>query len=314
MRMNYSIDDIRAFCYATRTGQFQEAADLLCISPSALSRRIASIESAIGGQVFHRSTRHVRLTTLGAAFYEQVSPLLAQMDGCFSHAIRMAKGDEGRLVFSSVATVAYSLLPDVLRAFSVLHPGVFVAVRDGISAAITSLVEQGHAEFGISTQMAFGSAIFAERIGAYGFSVVSAKGHPWLGKRKKVTWKDLQGQKVIGLNPLSSTRLQVDAELTNAGIDLPWTMEVDQFSTLLGLVHDEGYLAVLPTLFDAQRYGLNVLNITDPAVQRQLFFVRRRDSALSPQAETMAGLLCTEIRRKLDPEKSVGSWRLGKKV
>jgi DNA-binding transcriptional LysR family regulator len=175
-------------------------------------------------------------------------------------------------------------------------------------------VEQGHAEFGISTQMAFGSAIFAERIGAYGFSVVSAKGHPWLGKRKKVTWKDLQGQKVIGLNPLSSTRLQVDAELTNEGIDLPWTMEVDQFSTLLGLVHDEGYLAVLPTLFDAQRYGLKFLNITDPAVQRQLFFVRRRDSALSPQAETMAGLLCTEIRRTLGPEKSVGSWQLGKKV
>lgn len=311
MRMNYSIDDIRAFCYATRTGQFQEAADLLCISPSALSRRIASIESAIGGQVFHRSTRHVRLTTLGAAFYEQVSPLLAQMDGCFSHAMSMAKGDEGRLVFASVATLAYSLLPEVLTSFSVRHPGVFVAVRDGISAAITNLVEQGHAEFGISTQMAFGSAIFAERVGTYGFSVVSAKGHPWLGKRTKVTWEDLHGQKVIGLNPLSSTRLQVDAELTNAGIELPWTMEVDQFSTLLGLVYDEGYLAVLPTLFDAKRYGLKVLILTDPAVQRQLFFIRRRDSALSPQAETMAGLLCAAIRRKLEPEKLLGALQFG---
>lgn len=301
MHMNYSIDDVRAFCYATRAGQFQEAADLLCISPSALSRRIASIESVIGGPVFHRSTRHVRLTTLGAALYEQVSPLLAQMDGCFSQAMRMARGDAGRLVFASVATVAYTLLPSALAAFSERHPGVFVAVRDGISAAITSLVEQGHAEFGISTQMAFGSALVAERIGTYGFGVIGAKGHPWLGKRKQVTWRDLCGQKVIGLNPMSSTRLQVDAELANAGLELPWTMEVDQFSTLLGLVSDEGYLAVLPTLFDAQRYGLKMLALTEPAAQRQLFFVRRRDSALSPQAQTMADLLCDAVRRHLEP-------------
>ncbi len=298
MRMNYSIDDIRAFCYATRTGQFQEAADLLFISPSALSRRIASIESAIGGQVFHRSTRHVRLTTLGAAFYEQVSPLLAQMDGCFSKAVRMAKGDEGRLVFASVATVAYSLLPEVLARFHVHHPGVYVAVRDGIATSITSLVEQGHAEFGIATQMAFDAAIAANKIATYGFNVIGAKTHPWLRRRKTVRWEDLRGQKVIGLNPLSSTRLQVDAELAGAGIELPWTMEVDQFSAMLGLVQHGRYLAVLPSLFDAERYGLKSLALDAPALQRHLFFLKRRDSSLSPQAEALAGLLCEAIAQK----------------
>ncbi len=298
MRMNYSIDDIRAFCYATRTGQFQEAADLLFISPSALSRRIASIEAAIGGQVFHRSTRDVRLTTLGAAFYEQVSPLLAQMDGCFSQAVSMAKGGEGRLVFASVATLAYSLLPETLREFHSSHPGVFVAVRDGIASSITGLVEQGHAEFGISTQMAFGSAITAERVGSYGFHIVGDKAHPWLKRRSSVSWGDLQGQLVIGLNPLSSTRLQVDAELRSAGIELPWTMEVDQFSTMLGLVRDEGYLAVLPTLFDAVRYGLKAVSLSTPDMQRHLFFIKRRDSVLSPQAKTLSDLLCNAIARE----------------
>lgn len=293
--MNYSIDDIRAFCYATRTGQFQEAADLLFISPSALSRRIASIESAIGGQVFHRSTRHVRLTTLGAAFYEQVGPLLAQMDGCLSKAMRMAQGDEGRLVFASVATVAYSFLPDVLAQFQLQHPHVYVAVRDGIATSITGLVEQGHAEFGISTQMAFGTAIAAQKIGTYGFNIVGASHHPWLATRQAATWQDLAGQKIVGLNPLSSTRLHVDGELASAGIDLPWTMEVEQFSALLGLVQDGRHMAVLPTLFDAGRYGLKALPVTGPAIQRHLFFVKRRDSSLSPQAQTLADLLCQAI-------------------
>lgn len=298
MRMNYSIDDIRAFCYATRTGQFQEAADLLFISPSALSRRIASIEASIGGAVFHRSTRQVRLTPLGAALYEQMSPLLAQMDSCFSQAMRLAKGDEGNLVFATVATVAYSLLPVVLSQFKQRHPGVFVAVRDGIASSITSLVEQGQAEFGIASQLAFGSAVEAQRIGSYGFDIVGAKDHPWWRERQSATWQELQGRQVIGLNPLSSTRLQVDAELQSAGIPLPWTMEVDQFSTMLGLVHDAGYLAVLPTLFDAQRYGLRTMPLEEPAMQRQLFYIQRRDRTLSTQAKTLAELLCTAIRQK----------------
>ncbi|THU04548.1 LysR family transcriptional regulator [Lampropedia puyangensis] len=296
MRINYNIDDIRAFCYATRTRQFQKAADLLFISPSALSRRIANIESAIGGPVFHRSTRHVRLTTLGATFYDQVSPLLAQMDDCFSQAMRIAQGDEGNLVFACIATVAYSTLPQILPQFHATHPSVLVSVRDGIATSIMNLVEQGHAEFGISTQMAFGSAIVAEKITSYGFNIVCAKTHPWLNQRKKVTWQELHTQKVVGLNPLSSTRLQIDAELRSAGIELPWTIEVDQLSSILGLVQNEGYLAVLPTLFDAKRHGLRSVGVDGPTIERDLFFAKRRDSTLSPQSQLLAELLCKAIR------------------
>lgn len=301
MRMNYSVDDIRAFCYASRTGQFQEAADLLFISPSALSRRIASIEASIGGAVFHRSTRNIRLTELGTAFYEQVSPLLAQLDGCFSQAMRMARGDEGRIVLATVATVAYSFLPRALNLFHETYPGVFVAVRDGIAASITGLVEQGLAEFGISTQMAFGSSVIAERIGTYGFNVVGSQSALLLSGRESCNWKELRGNKVIGLNPLSSTRLQVDAELQSLDIELPWSMEVDQFSTMLGMVQDEGYLAVLPTLFDATRYGFKAVPLTGPEMLRQLFFVRRKDSPLSSQARILAELLCKDIAKSHPP-------------
>ncbi len=295
---HYSIDDVRAFCFAARTGQFQEAAELLFISPSALSRRIASIEENIGGQVFHRSTRKVQLTQLGIAFYEEVSPLLAQLDGSFTRATRMARGDEGHLVVAMVATIAYSLLPEALDTFYKAHPGVFVSVRDGIAASIASLVEQRQAEFGIATQMAFAATIHAERMGTYGFNLVGPPADPWFKSRKKVGWAELSGKRVIGLNPLSSTRLQVDAELSSRGIDLPWSMDVDQFSTMLGLVREKGYFAVLPTLFDAKRYGLSVLPITTPVMSRQLFFIRRRDSPLSPQADRLAALLRIAVAKE----------------
>lgn len=291
MGNRYTIDDIRAFCAAARTGQFNEAAERLHLSASALSRRIASIEDAVGGRVFDRSTRQVRLTALGVSLYEELSPLLSALDGSFAHAARVARGDTGTLVVAMVATVAYSVLPDVLDSFHERHPGVYVSVRDGMAASIAQLVEQRQAEFGIATHTAFGSALDTEHVGTYSFNLIGVKTDPWLRRRKSVSWSQLRGRRVIGLNPTSSTRLQVDDELGGLGIETPWFMEVDQFSTMLSLIKNKSYCAVLPTLFDAEKEGLLSLPLTEPVMPRQLYMVKRRDSELSAQGANLASLL-----------------------
>ncbi|MCJ9714086.1 LysR family transcriptional regulator, partial [Bordetella hinzii] len=61
MRINYDIEDLRAFCCLVRCGQYTAAAEVLCITPSALSRRIAKLESEIGGKLFERTTRRLQV-------------------------------------------------------------------------------------------------------------------------------------------------------------------------------------------------------------------------------------------------------------
>lgn len=295
MSNRYTIDDVRAFCAAARTGQFNEAANTLYLSASALGRRIASIEEAVGGRVFDRSTRHVRLTPLGSTLYEQLSPLLSAMDGSFAQASRIAHGAGGHVVVATVATVAHSVLPDALEQFYAVHPGVFVSVRDGIASSIANLVEQRQAEFGIATHTAFGAALDAELIGSYGFDLVGSRDDPWLKGKTEVEWSQLQGRRVVGLNPTSSTRMQVDGELSGLGIALPWFMEVDQFSTMLSLIQNKHYCAVLPTLFDARRNGLASVALVSPSMRRQLFMVKRRDSELSTQGAALANLLRSNL-------------------
>lgn len=80
MRINYDLEDIRAFCCVARMGQYTSAAALLCVTTSALSRRIAKLESEIGGRLFERTTRSVVLTSVGRALYERVLPIVTQMD------------------------------------------------------------------------------------------------------------------------------------------------------------------------------------------------------------------------------------------
>ena len=291
MRIQYSVEDLRGFCCLVRTGQFADAANQLCITASALSRRIQNLERAIGGRVFDRTTRKIRLTPLGMALYERVVPLLSDLDAGIVEASRHARGDEGSLVIASVASVAYSSLPRVLAPFQSRYPGVFISVRDGIASSIASLVEERIAEFGIATHMAFGPGLEVRGLGHYHYRLIYASGNPLIGKKRAVTWADLKPLNVVGLNRLSSTRLQIDDELASRNLAVPWCMEVDQLSTLLGLVRDWGFSAVVPSLMNTTTLGLRSMPIGGINIDREFYLVKRPDVTLSPHAAFLAELL-----------------------
>lgn len=288
--MNYSIDDLRAFCAVVRLGRFSEAADATHITASALSRRIANIERQIGGPLFVRSTRKVTLTPMGAELHDKVLPLISQLDSTLLEAARSFSSGSRTLAIATVATVAYSSLHRISQALLEVHPEVLLAIRDGTAALVTNLVEQGAVEFGITTQLIFGPSIQTESLGHYGFNLILAPGHEVskLRSRKSVDWKELGDLKLVGLNPLSSTRLQIDGALASLGLQMPWSVEVDQLSTLLSMVSNAGYASVLPTLFDYEASGFLGIPIKRPSLARELFLIKRPDSHVSDAGAVFA--------------------------
>lgn len=280
--MNYSIDDLRALCAVVRLGRFTDAADALRVTPSALSRRIASIESEIGGDLFARTTRKITLTPIGAQLHDKILPLVTQLDSSMIQAAEALKGRSQSLAVAAVATIATSSLHKISKAFFTEHPDVFLAVRDGTAATVTHLVECGEVQFGITTHMTFGASIRAESLGHYGFNLILAE-KP-VGRPRTMAWSKLSGLRFVGLNPLSSTRLQIDGALRTIGLSVPWKVEVDQLSTLVAMVRNGGYASIMPTLFDWQAEGVQGVPLSRPVLSRELFLIRRADSA-----ETAAG-------------------------
>ena len=61
------LGNIEAFVEAAELGSFTLAARRLRLSPSALSRRVAQLETQVGVKLFQRTTRAVRLSEDGRA-------------------------------------------------------------------------------------------------------------------------------------------------------------------------------------------------------------------------------------------------------
>lgn len=120
-----SLNGLRAFAVAARTGSLVRAADILGVTPGAVSRLIRQLETDLGIGLYRRTGRGIALTEAGAAY---AVPLADAFDriGAATRAVR--RRHEHRLALSLMPTFAMRWLMPRLHRFQAAHPGITVEV------------------------------------------------------------------------------------------------------------------------------------------------------------------------------------------
>jgi DNA-binding transcriptional LysR family regulator len=103
-------------------GNFARAAEMLGLTPSAVSRAVARLEARVGVRLFDRNPREVSLTEEGRRFHTQVMPLLAGLDEAAAEAAGAAAVVRGRLRVSVDPWFARTVLASKLQQFLVRYP------------------------------------------------------------------------------------------------------------------------------------------------------------------------------------------------
>ena len=106
----------------TEAGNFARAAEMLGLTPSAVSRAVARLEARVGVRLFDRNPRDVSLTEEGRRFHTQVMPLLAGLDEAAAEAAGAAAVVRGRLRVSVDPWFARMVLAPKLQQFLVRYP------------------------------------------------------------------------------------------------------------------------------------------------------------------------------------------------
>ena len=75
MKFNTSWDKFKFFYQVAQAGSFSEAANILHITQSALSRSVKSLEDQLDVRLFDRLPRGVALTPKGAFLYDSVGKI-----------------------------------------------------------------------------------------------------------------------------------------------------------------------------------------------------------------------------------------------
>jgi len=121
---------LRYFVAVAEEGHFGRAAKRLRIAQPPLSRQIHALEAELGFPLFDRSRRRIEVTPAGAVFLLRARHVFEALDTAITEARRAAKGELGRIAVGYPASVAYSGLTEVLRAFRARSPNVDLSLRE----------------------------------------------------------------------------------------------------------------------------------------------------------------------------------------
>src|SRR5262245_57022905 len=80
MRATVDLNQIAAFVRVLEAGSFTRAAALLGIPKSSVSRRVAQLERSLGVRLLQRTTRSLRPTDAGTAYFDGVSRALGGLE------------------------------------------------------------------------------------------------------------------------------------------------------------------------------------------------------------------------------------------
>lgn len=115
---------MKVFVKVAESGGFAEAARQLNMSPPAVTRAVASLEEAIGARLLLRTTRSVKLTQSGAAYFEDCRRILADMAEAEALAAGAHTSPTGVLTVTSPVLFGQMYVLPILTAFLDAHPAV----------------------------------------------------------------------------------------------------------------------------------------------------------------------------------------------
>ena len=121
------LECLRFFEVAARHESFAKAAAELSVSPSAVAYRVKTLEAHLGGALFERRQRSIRLNGRGKAYLRDVQRILAEIE-LVTERCRGAAGTQ-RLKLVSVESVAEKWLMPRLTEFRLSHPDIVIELE-----------------------------------------------------------------------------------------------------------------------------------------------------------------------------------------
>jgi DNA-binding transcriptional LysR family regulator len=131
-------DAMHAFARVVEARSFTKAAETLHMSKTTVTQLVQQLEARLRVKLLNRTTRKVNVTADGAAYYERVVRLLADMDDAETSLSSASASPRGRLRVDVPSPLARMILVPALPAFHAQYPEIQLDM--GVSDRVVDLV------------------------------------------------------------------------------------------------------------------------------------------------------------------------------
>lgn len=300
------LGDLKILITVVEEGTTTRAARALSMTQPGVSKHIARLERDVGGELFRREGKYLKLNEFGEFFFERAKRIVKDIDE-LSNMPHNSKSELGSLRLGLTDAATLIVTPPTLITFRSRYPGVHIALDVDSSAHIEEKVLHGDCDMGLVTADAQPHREFeCEMLYEDVIDPIVAVNHP-LAKKRQVTLEELAQHTLIMSPARRRTRRIIEDAFKAAGV-LPHNVIDVYIHTAAARLAESGLgVALLPRSYIAQeipRRRFFHMHIVGDPIRRTLCMVRRKDVALSETVRCFYELM-------LQYKDSLGTTRLG---
>jgi len=243
------LSQLRNFTAVVEAGAVRQAAKVLNLSQSSVTKSIQQLEDDLGVELLHRGAHGVAATAAGKALFARIKTIEAELRHARNDVETIQGAGVGEIRVSASPSVATGLLPRAVIAFQRTHPRVSFHILEGVYPDMLPAIRTGDLDLAIclvpgkprDDTLSFISLVKDRLVPAV------RSNHPLIGKR------NLRLADLIGLNWIiyrrSHTGLDVFEQTFIANrLEPPKsTIECTSFACALTLVENGDYVTLVPS-------------------------------------------------------------------
>ena len=245
--MNISPKQLRLFLALSESLNFSKTAEQLYISQPSLSKAIQELEEELGLTLFERTTRSVRLTPGGARMATLARSIVGEFETGLQRMQSSAEREALQLAIACWPSLASVMLPDVCAAIERRFRAPQITVHDCANSACIQRLLNHQADFALASVSPSHPDLGYDELLRDRF-VLLASGKWRKQVQPRMRLKELLALPLITLTDASTAMRYMSAAYLQRGIEYRPKMQVDQVTTIAGLVKKELGVAVLPYL------------------------------------------------------------------
>jgi DNA-binding transcriptional LysR family regulator len=273
-----TIKQLEALHWVARLGSFQAAANRLHTTQSAVSKRIAELESLLGRALFDRSRRSAQLTPAGIRVAAGAQEILTAAERLGSE---LAEPEEFEGVFRLAATelIGMTWLPRFLRRVQQTYPGVLLEIDVDHGGRLLGKLREGRYDLALIPGPMWGRQFDEVPLRALTRCWMAS---PELGvPRRTLSVRELSAYPVVSQYP-DTIHAQLQSEwFSRAGYPPQYAVLANSFAVLGELVRAGLGVGQLPVQYYSEALGegrLVRLRVNPPLPNVKYFAVYRRRS------------------------------------
>ncbi|WP_169083695.1 LysR family transcriptional regulator [Paenibacillus sp. PL91] len=221
----------RVFYWTAKTGSLSRAAEQLFITQPAVTHTIKQLEAKLGGQLFFRMAKGVKLTSEGEVLYRYIEQAYSFMETGERMLAEMHNLQSGEISIGASDTLCKHYLMPYLEHFHRQFPDIRIRVTNRTTPETTALLKEGKIDFGIvhmpasDNQLDFRTSMALQDILACGsaYSALSQTG---------ISLENIGEHPLLLLEKGSSTRRFLDEHAKSHGVKLIPELELGSFDLL----------------------------------------------------------------------------------